>query len=71
MCFIGNTELLCKQCREIGTHLSVRGKSHGFSRVAEEPWGILSSYGEDGYSKLVLVQRHLDFCRVTMDTSGI
>ena len=34
MCLIGKTQLLCMQCRGIGPHLVVRGKSHGFSRVA-------------------------------------
>ena len=33
-CLIGNTELLCMQCRGIGPHLSGRGKSHGFSKVS-------------------------------------
>ena len=36
MCLIGKTQLLWTQCRGIGTHLAGRGKSHGFSRVAEE-----------------------------------
>ena len=34
MCLIGKMQLLCMQCRGIGPHLVVRGKSHGFSRVA-------------------------------------
>ena len=34
MCLIGNTGLLCMQCRGIEPHLSDIGKSHGFSRVA-------------------------------------
>ena len=38
--FDGNTELLCTQGRVIGPHLAARGKSHGFSRVAAETWGI-------------------------------
>ena len=35
MCLIGKTQLLCMQCRGIGPHLVARGKSHGFSRVAQ------------------------------------
>ena len=34
-------------------------------------WGIFSSYGRDGHSKLVFVQRHQDPCLVKIDTSGI
>ena len=34
-------------------------------------WGIFSSYGRDGHSKLVFVQRHQDSCLVKTDTSGI
>ena len=34
-CLIGNTELLCMQCKGIGPGLSPIRKSHGFSRVAE------------------------------------
>ena len=34
MCLMGNTELLCRQCRRIGPLFMARGKSHGFSRVA-------------------------------------
>ena len=34
----------------------MRGKSHGFSRVAAVTWGTFSSYGGDGHSKLVFVQ---------------
>ena len=44
------------QCRGIGPRLSARGKSDGFSGVAEGPWGIFSSYGRDGHSKLLFVQ---------------
>ena len=43
MCLIGNMEFLYMQCRGIWPHLVVRGKSHGFSRVAAETWGIFSS----------------------------
>ena len=66
-----DSELLCTQCRGIGPHLSARGKSHGFSRVAVGTWGIFSSYGGDGHSKLVFVQRRQDSCLVTIATSGI
>ena len=47
MCFIGNTQLLCMQCRGIGPHLVARGKCHEFSRVAAGTWGIFSSYDVD------------------------
>ena len=50
MCLIGKTQLLCMQCRGIGTHLVARGKSHGFSRVAGT-WGIVSSYDGDAHSQ--------------------
>ena len=55
MCLIHNTELLCMQCRGIGPHLMVRGKSHEFSQVAAGTWGIFSSYGGDGHWKLRFV----------------
>ena len=51
MCLIGKAQLLCMQCRGIGTHLVARGKSHGFSRVAAVTRGILSSYDGDAHSK--------------------
>ena len=70
-CLIGNTELLCMQCRGIMPHFSARGKSHGFSRVATGTWGTFSSYGGKDHSKLVFVKRHQDSCPVMMDTSGI
>ena len=68
---MGNTELLCTQCWGIGPHLAARGKSHGFSRVAVGTWLTFLSYGGDGHSKLVFVQRHQDCCLVTRDSSGI
>ena len=71
MCFLVNMELLCMQCREIGPHLSMRGKSHGFSRVVAGSWGIFSNYVGDGHSKLVFVQCRQDSYLVRMDTSGI
>ena len=48
MCLIGNMELLCTQCRGIGPHLTVRGKSHGYSRVAAGTWSIFSRFGRFG-----------------------
>ena len=71
MCLIGNMEYLWMQCRGIGPHLTARGKSHCFSRVALRTWGIFSSFSGDDSSKLVFVQRRQDSCLVTMDTSGI
>ena len=59
------------QCRVIGPHLTAKGKSYGFSLVAVGTWGIFSSYGGDGPSKLVFVQQHQDSCLVTRETSGI
>ena len=46
-------------------------QSHGFSRVAVGTCVIFSSYGQDGPSKLVFVQRHQDSYLVMRDTSGI
>ena len=71
MCLIGNTELLCTQCRGFGPHLPPRGMSHGISRVAAGTWGIFSSYRGDGHSKLHFVQRSQDSCLDRTDTSGI
>ena len=68
---MGNMELLCTQCRGIRPHLTSRGKSHCFSRVAAGTWGIFSSYGGDIHSKLLFVQQHQDSCLVTRDNSGI
>ena len=51
MCLIRKTQLLCMQCKGIGTHLVARGKSHGFSRVASGTRGIFSSYDGDSHSK--------------------
>ena len=70
-CLIGNTVLLCMQCREIKPHLPASGMCHGISRVAAGTWGLFSSYTRDGHSKLHLVQRSQDSCLVTTDTSGI
>ena len=42
----------------------VRGKSHGFSRLEAETWGIFSSYDGDGPSKLVFIQGRQDSCLV-------
>ena len=70
-CLIGNTGLLCMQCRGIEPHFPARGMSHTISRVATGTWGIFASYSGDGHSKLHLVQRSQDSCLVTMDTSGM
>ena len=59
------------ECRVISPHLTARGKSHGFSQVAVGTWGIFSSYGRDGHSKLVSVHGHQDSCLVTRDNSGM
>ena len=64
-------ELLCMQCRAIGPHLTARGKTHAFSRVAASTSGIFLSYGEDDPSKLGNVQQHQDSCLVMRDTSAI
>ena len=53
----------------IGPNLTVRGKSHGFSRVAAGAWGAFSSYSGDGYSKLRFVQRRQNTCLVMINTS--
>ena len=71
MCFIGNTELLCRQCRGIGPQLTASGKSQGFSRVVAGTWGIFSSYGGDGHSTLEFVQQSQDCYLVMTDTSEI
>ena len=51
MCLIGKTQLLCMECRGIGSHLDARGKSNLLSRVAAGTWGIFSSYDGDSHSK--------------------
>ena len=51
MCLIRKMQLHCMQCRGIGPLLVVRGKSHGFSRVAAGTWGIFSSYDVDAHYK--------------------
>ena len=71
MCLIGNTELLCMQCRGIGPHLLASGTSHGFSQVVSGTWGTFWSYRGEGHSKLVFLQQLQDSCLVTRDTSGI
>ena len=63
--------MLCTQCRGIGPHHSVRGKSDVFFRVASGSWGIFSSYGGGRHLKSLFVQRRQDSYLVTMDTSGI
>ena len=59
------------QCREIGPHLVMRGKSHGFFRIVAGTWGTFSSYGRVVHSKLVFVQRRQDSCLVMIYTAGI
>ena len=71
MSMIGNTGLLCTQCRGIEPHLKARGMSHGISRVSAGTCGIFSSYSGDGYSKLHFVQQSQGSCLVTTDTSAI
>ena len=60
-CLIGNTELLCTQCRRIGPHLTVRGKPHGF---------FTRCVGNLGY--ILELQRGWPFkTRVCSATSGL
>ena len=68
---IGNSDLLCMQCRGIEPHFPARGMSHTFSRVAPRTCGIYASYSGDGHSKLHFVQRSQESCVVMRDTSGI
>ena len=68
---MGNTELLCMQCRGIRPHLAGWGKSHGFSQVAAGTWVIFSSDSGDDPLKLGLVQGCQDSCLVMSDMSGI
>ena len=70
-CLIGNTGLLCMQCRAIEPHFPARGMSYTISRVAARTWGIFASYSGDGHSKLHFVQRSQDDCVVMRDTSGM
>ena len=67
-CLIGNMELLYMQCRGIGPYLSLRGKTNAFPRVAAGTCGIFWSYGGDGHSILVFLQRSQHSCLVTMGT---
>ena len=70
MCLIGKTQLLCLQCRGIGSHLMARGKCHGFFRVAAGTWVIFSSYDGDTNSKREFVESIQDTCLGMTDTSG-
>ena len=70
-CLIGNTLLLCMQCRGNDPHLPVRGMSHGICLVVAGTWGIFLSYRGDGHLKLHFVQRSQVSCLVTTDTSVI
>ena len=67
----GIPEFLCTQCRGFGPHLTVRVKSHGFSRVEAGTWAIFSSYGGDVHWQLEFVQRRNYSCLVKKDISGI
>ena len=69
--FVWEHELLCIQCRGIGPHLLLSGKSHGFSRVASRTWDIFTINCGDAHLKLVCVQQRQDCCLVKMDTLGI
>ena len=71
MCLIGNTGLLCMQCRGIEPPFPPSGMPHTISRVAAGIWGIFASYSRDGHSKLDFVQRSQKSCVVMRDTSGI
>ena len=62
--------MLWRQCRGIGPHCTLRGKSHGFSRVAAGTWGSFYSYDGDGPKELVFVQQRLNSCLVARETSG-
>ena len=66
-----NMELLCMPFSVIEPHLAMSGKSQNFSQFTVGIWGIFSSYGRDGNSKLVLVQRSQDSCLISRDISGI
>ena len=55
----------------IRPHLAARGMSHVCSLVVAGTWGIFSSYGWDGHSKLEFVQGHQDSCLVMTGPSGI
>ena len=68
---MGKADMLCTQCRGIRPNLRVKGKSHFFSQFAAGTWGIFSSYGGDGPSKLKFVQQRQDSCLVSSDTPGI
>ena len=53
-------------------HISRRGVSLiVFLEFPAGTWGIFSSYGRDGPSKLLFVQQRQDSCLVRRDTSGI
>ena len=70
-CLIGNTELLCTQCKGFLPHLLIKGISHGISRVAAGTWSIFTSYSGDGHANHHIVQRSQDSSLVSMDNSGI
>ena len=70
-CLIGNTGLLCMQCRGIEPQFPARGMSHTISRVAAGTWCIFASYSGGGHLKLHFFQPSQDTCIVMRDTSGI
>ena len=55
--FDGEHGIALHTMQGIRPHHTAKGKSHAFSRVAVGTWLIFSSYGGDGPSKLVFVQR--------------
>ena len=70
-CLIGNTGLLCMQCRGIEPIFPARGMSHMIYPVASRTWCIYASYSGDGHSKLHCFNRSQDTCVVMRDTAGI
>ena len=64
-----NMKLVCTQCWEFAPHLTVTGKSNGFSRVVVGTSVIFLSYNVDGPSRLLFVKQHQDSCVVVRDTS--
>ena len=68
---MGNMELLCIQCRGIGTHLAASGKSHDFFSSCGGNLGYIPELPRDDPSKPLFVQRRQDSCLLTRDTSGI
>ena len=67
----GNVGFVSRHCSGKGPHLMLRGESHGFSRVAAESLGFLSSCDGDLRGPLVLPQRSQVSFRVARGTFGI